>query len=78
MLLISWSRISNSAKCGLRTGDVLQKFDGIAVASDGTVPFRAGERISFSHLVSKKFGCEFAEIEIKRDGKPMKFSPDGK
>ena len=74
VLLRKLEPISNSAKCGLRTGDVLQKFDGIAVASDGTVPFRAGERISFSHLVSKKFVGEFAEIEIKRDGKPMKFS----
>jgi S1-C subfamily serine protease len=74
VLLRKLEPISNSAKAGLKTGDVLQKFDGVAVASDGTVPFRAGERISFSHLVSKKFVGENAEIEILRDGEPMKFS----
>lgn len=74
VLLRKLEPISNSAKSGLKTGDVLQNFDGVAVASDGTVPFRAGERISFSHLVSKKFVGENAEIEILRDGKPMKFS----
>jgi len=29
-------------------------FDDVAVASDGTVPFRTGERIAFSYLISTK------------------------
>jgi hypothetical protein len=28
-------------------------FDGVDIANDGTVPFRSGERISFSYLVSQ-------------------------
>jgi hypothetical protein len=37
----------------LQGGDVLLTFDGVDVASDGTVPFRSGERIGFSYLVSE-------------------------
>lgn len=33
--------------------DILLAFDGVAIANDGTVPFRSGERISFSYLVSQ-------------------------
>jgi S1-C subfamily serine protease len=29
-------------------GDILMRFDGVDVASEGTVPFRSGERIAFS------------------------------
>ena len=36
-------------------GDVLLSFDDIPVANEGTVPFRAGERISFGFLVSQKY-----------------------
>ena len=39
----------------LGTGDILLAFDGTAIANDGTVPFRSGERISFSYLVSRKY-----------------------
>lgn len=31
-------------------------FDGIEIANDGTVPFRTGERIAFSYLISNKVG----------------------
>jgi hypothetical protein len=37
----------------LRQWDILMAFDGVAVACDGTVPFRSGERIGFSYLVSQ-------------------------
>ncbi len=36
------------------SADVLLSFDGVDIASDGTVPFRSGERISFSYLVSEQ------------------------
>ena len=78
VLLRKLEPLSNSAKAGLRTGDVLVKFDGVSVASDGTVPFRAGERISFSFCVSRKFVGEFAELAILRDGVPMTFSVEMK
>jgi hypothetical protein len=36
--------------------DILLSFDGIDISNDGTVPFRSGERISFSYLVSQVSG----------------------
>ncbi|CAM6075090.1 unnamed protein product [Sphagnum tenellum] len=56
----------------IQAGDVLLRFDNIPVANEGTVPFRAGERISFGFLVSQKFSGETAEIELLRDGNIVK------
>ena len=44
-------------------------FDGVAIANDGTVPFRQGERIGFSYLVSQKFAHETATVELLQQGK---------
>ena len=33
-------------------------FEGTDIANDGTVPFRSGERISFSYLISQKYTDE--------------------
>lgn len=46
---------TSPASQALQKGDVLLSFDGVNIASDGTVPFRSGERISFSYLISLKF-----------------------
>ncbi len=46
----------------LRPNDVLLAFDGTPIANDGTVPFRSGERISFSYLVSG--GCGTARLGL--------------
>ena len=51
----------------LRRGDVLLSFDGVAIANDGTVPFRAGERIAFSFLVSQKYSGDTAVLRVLRD-----------
>jgi hypothetical protein len=32
-----------------------RSFDGVEIGSDGTVPFRSGERISFTYLISQKY-----------------------
>ncbi|CAI5474567.1 unnamed protein product [Closterium sp. Yama58-4] len=56
----------------LQQGDVIMSFDGVPIASDGTVPFRTGERISYGFLVSQKFSGEVARLEILRDGQLMK------
>ncbi|EFN57946.1 hypothetical protein CHLNCDRAFT_34342 [Chlorella variabilis] len=53
-------------------GDVLLAFDGVEVASDGTVPFLSGERIAFSYLTSQKFTGDLATLDILREGKPMR------
>ena len=72
VLLRRISPLSPSAKV-LKQGDVLMKFDGVEIASDGTVAFRTGERINFSYLVSRKYVGDKAEVTVFRDGKVMAF-----
>ncbi|KAG0631697.1 hypothetical protein M758_1G273000 [Ceratodon purpureus] len=53
----------------IKEGDVLLSFDNVPVANEGTVPFRAGERISFGFLISQKFSGDTANVKLLRDGK---------
>ena len=55
----------------VKAGDVLLAFDGVAIGVDGTVPFRSGERISYSFLVSRKFIGDKARLRLLREGKVM-------
>lgn len=48
----------------LKPSDILLSFDGIDIANDGTVPFRRGERIGFSYLVSQKYTGEQAKVGV--------------
>ncbi|MCD9639602.1 Protease Do-like 9 [Datura stramonium] len=50
----------------LMPSDVIQSFDGVDIANDGTVPFRHGERIGFSYLVSQKYSGDNAVIKVLR------------
>ncbi|GIL75570.1 hypothetical protein Vretifemale_5346 [Volvox reticuliferus] len=52
----------------LQQNDVLMSFDGVSISNDGTVPFRSGERISFSYLVSNKYTDEEAELVVLHEG----------
>lgn len=51
----------------LRPDDIIMKFDGIQVASDGTVPFREKERIAFNYLTSQKYSGEHAVLDVWRE-----------
>ncbi|KAF6252023.1 trypsin-like cysteine/serine peptidase domain-containing protein [Scenedesmus sp. NREL 46B-D3] len=51
--------------------DILLSFDGIHISNDGTVPFRSGERISFSYLVSQKYTNEEAVLRMLKNGKEV-------
>ena len=51
----------------LQRGDVLYRIAGSRVASDGSIPFRKGERIHFSHLVAQRHVGEIIEAEYWRD-----------
>eukprot|EP00879_Flechtneria_rotunda_P019848 GHRR01020862.1.p1 GENE.GHRR01020862.1~~GHRR01020862.1.p1 ORF type:complete len:209 (+),score=58.91 GHRR01020862.1:1813-2439(+) len=51
--------------------DILLSFDGVDIACDGTVPFRSGERISFSYLVSQKYTNEEAKLRLLKNGKEV-------
>lgn len=54
--------------------DVILSFDGVNVANDGTVPFRHGERIGFSYLVSQKYTGDKALVKILRSSKIYEFN----
>ena len=60
---------TSSASGHINPGDVLLEFDGVAIGTDGTVPFRTGERIAFSHLISQKMTGETAEVCVLSKGK---------
>ena len=55
----------------VKAGDVLLAFDDVEIGVDGTVPFRSGERISYSFLVSRKFIGDRANLRLLRDGEVM-------
>ena len=67
-VLIRHVEATSDAARVLRKGDVLLSFDGHAVAADGTVAFRVGERIGVSHLVSSKFAGDAAELRVWQAG----------
>lgn len=58
----------------LKPSDVILSFDGVNIANDGTVPFRHGERIGFSYLVSQKYTGDNALVKVLRYSKIIEFS----
>lgn len=58
----------------LNPSDIILSFDGVNVANDGTVPFRHGERIGFSYLVSQKYTGDKALVKILRKSKIHEFN----
>ncbi|KAK4402375.1 Protease Do-like 9 [Sesamum angolense] len=60
----------------LKPSDIILSFDGVDIGEDGTVPFRHGERIGFSYLVSQKYTDDSAEIEVFRNSERLKFKVD--
>ncbi|KAL5544254.1 hypothetical protein UlMin_008038 [Ulmus minor] len=57
----------------LKPSDIILSFDGVYIANDGTVPFRHGERIGFSYLVSQKYTGDKAAIRVLRNGQILNF-----
>ena len=58
----------SSADGVLQPGDVLTAIDGVPIASDGSVPLRAHDRVHFSHLISRRQIGEHASVELLRSG----------
>ncbi|EXC31597.1 Protease Do-like 9 [Morus notabilis] len=58
----------------LRPSDVILSFDGINIANDGTVPFRHGERIGFSYLVSQKYTGDTALVKVLRNSEILEYN----
>ncbi|XP_004306333.1 PREDICTED: protease Do-like 9-like [Fragaria vesca subsp. vesca] len=57
----------------LQPSDVILSFDRVNIANDGTVPFRHGERIGFSYLVSQKYTGDTALVKVLRNSKILEF-----
>uniref|UniRef100_A0A6N2LH17 Protease Do-like PDZ domain-containing protein n=1 Tax=Salix viminalis TaxID=40686 RepID=A0A6N2LH17_SALVM len=57
----------------LQPSDIILSFDGVDIANDGTVPFRHGERIGFSYLISQKYTGDNAAIKVLRNSKTLEF-----
>ncbi|KAL3529564.1 hypothetical protein ACH5RR_008886 [Cinchona calisaya] len=57
----------------LKPSDIILGFDGVDIANDGTVPFRHGERIGFSYLISQKYTGDTAAIKVLRNSETIKF-----
>ncbi|CAL4986956.1 unnamed protein product [Urochloa decumbens] len=57
----------------LQPSDIILSFDGVDIGNDGTVPFRQGERIGFSFLVSKKYTGDKALVKVMRDSEIHEF-----
>jgi len=53
----------------LRARDVLLRIDGAAVANDGTIEFRGGERIDVGYAVDRKQVGETLALNVLRDGR---------
>ncbi|KAH7866482.1 hypothetical protein Vadar_021003 [Vaccinium darrowii] len=58
----------------LKPSDIILSFDGVDIANDGTVPFRHGERIGFSYLVTQKYTGDVAAIKVLRSSETLKFN----
>ncbi|KAL0022757.1 hypothetical protein WJX77_012242 [Trebouxia sp. C0004] len=58
----------------LKPDDIIMRFDGIQVASDGTVPFREKERIAFNYLTSQKYSGEQAVLDVWREGQEVQLT----
>ncbi|CAM9544003.1 unnamed protein product, partial [Discosporangium mesarthrocarpum] len=53
----------------IRKGDVIMEVDGIRVANDGSIPFRAGERVALRYYFSQLFPGDRVKLELLRDSK---------
>ncbi|KAL0741791.1 hypothetical protein Bca4012_083304 [Brassica carinata] len=58
----------------LKPSDIILSFDGVNIANDGTVPFRHGERIGFSYLISQKYTGDSARVKILRNKEILEFN----
>lgn len=70
-LLVANVDVVGDAHNKIKKDDVLLAVDGVALANDGTVPFRRRERIHFEYLLMQKFRGDLCKITVWRDGKEL-------
>ncbi len=68
-VLVRHVEFEGSAWKRLTVGDVLLAADGVAVAPDGTIPFRGAERIEYLHLSAQREVGERMSVLVHRAGK---------
>jgi S1-C subfamily serine protease len=66
-ILVSGVAYGGSAWGRLREGDVILEIDGAHISSEGTVPLRDGEPVSYDYLVSNRRVGETANVRVWRD-----------
>ena len=66
--------MGSSADGVLHESDVLTAIDGVPVASDGSIPLRAHDRVHFSYLVSRHQVGAPLGVEILRRGEPLRLT----
>ena len=52
----------------LEPGDVLHSYDGLEISNDGTIAFRAGQRIGCSFAMMSRFAGETVRVGYSRQG----------
>lgn len=67
ILVTKVNKLSPSAE-HILAGDVILSVDGHVVANDGTILFRARDRIAFDYVISLKHKNETVEMKLMRDG----------
>jgi len=70
-VLVRSVNATSAAATALQPDDVLLAFDGVEIANDGTVPFRTGERIAFSYLISTKYVGDACSLRVLRGGEVL-------
>ena len=58
----------SAAASVLRRGDVVLALDGHRIANDGTFSVAAQERLSFQHIIHRRFPGEEVQVRVLRDG----------
>jgi len=72
-VLITGVAHGSSAWGILQNGDVLLMLDGKNVAADGSIRFRKGERIEFSHQIAMRHVGETMRVKVWREGALQRF-----
>jgi len=72
MMVTSVYPTSELTEQQVRRGDMVTHIDGISLANDGTVPFKAGGgRIYCSYLLSQRYVGDKLKLKLLRDGKTL-------
>ncbi len=66
-VLVTGIAYGGSAWGSLRAGDVILEIDGARISSDGTVPLRDGEPVTFDYTISRRRVGEAANVLVWRD-----------